>query len=315
MSNNQQTLEDRLLRMAATNVSDLPAFPDNKSDLPSDFEYDPNSYEQEEEVVEEITEAELLKYLDEQEDALSIAQRLFYHELNTTEYQHQCSSWDLQCLTPNDVEELYGKGWTEIEGLIDLNILRGAFEESKNLQERNLFVPPSQLKETLDDPYRDVTARGDSIIWLDPQGNVDNQASMEPPPYLEKVLAFLQGPLFHDISRMIRLIGQRLECQLSFYHSNGARYERHRDAFPTDDPNDLYQRRVTVVVFLNPGWMSEDGGELKIYGRKDKKGMPEGAERVIRPQLGRMVIMMSGAIDYEMMPSYKDHFMLTTWLR
>lgn len=125
MSNNQQTLEDRLLRMAATDVSDLPAFPDNKSDLPSDFEYDPNNYEQEEEVVEEITEAELLKYLDEQEDALSIVQRLFYHELNTTEYQHQCSSWDLQCLTPNDVEELYGKGWIEIEGLIDLNILRG----------------------------------------------------------------------------------------------------------------------------------------------------------------------------------------------
>lgn len=42
---------------------------------------------------------------------------------------------------------------------------KGAFEESRNLQECNSFVLPSQLKETLDDPYRDVSARGDSIIW------------------------------------------------------------------------------------------------------------------------------------------------------
>lgn len=126
-SNNQHSLEDRILRMAATDASDLPDFPDDKSDLPSDFEYNPDDYEDMEEVVEEISESDMLKYLDQQESALKVAQRLFYHELNTTESQSHSDSWDLRCLTPKAIEELYGNGWTELEGLVDLEILRGIF--------------------------------------------------------------------------------------------------------------------------------------------------------------------------------------------
>lgn len=126
-SNNQHSLEDRILRMAATDASDLPDFPDDKSDLPSDFEYNPDDYEDMEEVVEEISENDMLKYLDQQESALKVAQRLFYHELNTTESQSHSGSWDLHCLTPKAIEELYGNGWTELEGLVDLEILRGIF--------------------------------------------------------------------------------------------------------------------------------------------------------------------------------------------
>lgn len=130
-SNHQQedhsSLEDRILRMAATDATDLPDFPDDKSDLPSDFEYHPEDYEQdEEEIVEEISESELLKYLEQQESGLSVAQRLFYHELNTTEYQRNSGSWDLNCLTPEAVEELYSKGWTELEGQLDLDTLKGS---------------------------------------------------------------------------------------------------------------------------------------------------------------------------------------------
>lgn len=120
------SLEDRILRMAATNASDLPDFPDDKSDLPSDFEYDPADYDdEEEEIVQEISENELLKYLDQQENPLTVAQRLFFHELNTTQYQRLSGTWDLNCLTPQAVEELYGIGWTELEGIIDLDTLKG----------------------------------------------------------------------------------------------------------------------------------------------------------------------------------------------
>jgi hypothetical protein len=122
---NQQSLEDRILRMAATDASDLPDFPDDKSDLPSDFEYNPDDYEDMEEVVEEISENDMLKYLDQQESALTVAQRLFYQELNTTESQSHSDLWDLHCLTPKAIEELYGIGWTELEGLVDLETLRG----------------------------------------------------------------------------------------------------------------------------------------------------------------------------------------------
>lgn len=127
------SLEDRILRLAATNTSDLPDFPDDKSDLPSDFEYDPAEYDDEEEIVQEISENELLHYLDQQENPLTVAQRLFYHELNTTQYQRQSDTWDLNCLNPRAVEELYGIGWTELEGVIDLDILKGNLDRLLSL--------------------------------------------------------------------------------------------------------------------------------------------------------------------------------------
>lgn len=127
-------------------------------------------------------------------------------------------------------------------------------------------------------------------------------------------MEFLQGPFHHDISSMIRLNG-RTEFQLAYYHPNGAHYERHRDALPTDDPEDTDQRRVTAVLYLNPGWTSGDGGELKIYGRLDKHGMPVGADRLVKPQLGKILLFLSGVIDHEVMASKKPRYALTSWMR
>ncbi|KAI9347863.1 hypothetical protein BD770DRAFT_395479 [Pilaira anomala] len=82
--NTSDSLEDRILRWAATDTSDLPDFPDDKSDLPSDFEYNPEDYEDdEEEVIEEMSELELLKYLGQQE-TLSEAEQQLFSQLNTT---------------------------------------------------------------------------------------------------------------------------------------------------------------------------------------------------------------------------------------
>lgn len=119
-----------MLGLAATDINELPDFPDDKSDLPSDFEYNPEDYEDEEEVIEEISEAELLKYLDKQEDPLTVVQRLFYHELNTTEYQKKSNTWDLKCLTAEAVEQLYSQGWAELEGLIELDTLKGKIKKN-----------------------------------------------------------------------------------------------------------------------------------------------------------------------------------------
>ncbi|CEP13950.1 hypothetical protein [Parasitella parasitica] len=315
-SNNQQeqysSLEDRILRMAATDVSDLPDFPDDKSDLPSDFEYNPEDY-QEEEVVEEISESELLKYLDQQESALSVVQRLFYHELNTSGYQRNSGSWNFDCLTPQAAEELYSRGWTEIEGQLDLEILRGAHEEALQLMEQGQFTPAKSFSGN--DPFRDAAARDDSILWFDP-GNQANHGMgiVDTPPYFERILEFIQGPFMSDIKSMLRLNG-RAEYQLAYFHPGGARYERHRDALPTDDPQDTNQRRISAVFYLNPGWVTGHGGEVKIYSRPDDHGLPEGAERIVKPLLGRILVLLSGVVDHEILPSYKDRYALTVWMR
>lgn len=102
-NNHSLSLEERLLRMAASDNHNLPDFSD-------DYEE-----EGEEEIIEEISETELLKYLDQQESPLSVVQRLFY----------QNTLCDLECLSPTAMEELYSRGWTEIEGMIDTDILKG----------------------------------------------------------------------------------------------------------------------------------------------------------------------------------------------
>ncbi|GAA5805460.1 hypothetical protein HPULCUR_010976 [Helicostylum pulchrum] len=85
MDTSDESIEDRILRWAATDTSDLPDFPDDKSDLPSDFEYNPEDYEDdEEEIVEEISENELLKYLGPSETLLMTDEQQPL-ELNTTD--------------------------------------------------------------------------------------------------------------------------------------------------------------------------------------------------------------------------------------
>ncbi|KAI9018650.1 hypothetical protein CLU79DRAFT_759723 [Phycomyces nitens] len=308
MDNTNDSLESRILRAAAANHSDLPDFPDDKSDLPSDYEYDPNADEEEEvEEVEEIDENDLLEYLDQQEHPLTIAQRLFYNELNSAESQKHSSSWNLQCLEPKTVEELYSQGWTTVDGLIDLDTLKGARKEAEDMLAKGAFCHPCNPEndETFD-PYRDENARDDTIVWLNPAKKDETNIS--------KILEFFEGPLHHDIAEMIRLNG-KTEYQLAHYHPREAHYERHRDAFPVDDPSDTHQRRVTAIVYLNPGWSHGDGGELKLFGQLEKHGLRESADRVVQPVLGRIVLFLSGVVDHAVMNATKDRFALTAWLR
>jgi len=306
------SLEDRILQLAIQDPDTLPQFPDDKSDLPSDFEYIPDNYE-EEEVIENITESDLIQYLDQQEHPLSVVRRLFYHELNSSESQKKSSEWRLQYLSPEKLEELYGKGWTEIEGLIDLETLKSAHNAAKDLLQKGLFQSPQTTKETSDDPFRDIKARDDIIIWLD---SIKKNTSL--PTHLlasfDKIMSFIDGPLYDDLSEMIQLSNLK-EFQLSYYHKNGAHYDVHRDALPTDDTTNKDQRRITLVIHLTPGWSSGDGGELNIKRHLDKHGLPEGADITLKPQLGKMFLCMSGATDYEILPTKQEMFTLTCWLR
>lgn len=149
---------------------------------------------------------------------------------------------------------------------------------------------------------------------MDPENNVKSKGFIDAPPQLKKLLDFMQESLHRDLAQMIRLKGQT-EYQLSYFHEKGARYERHRDSLPTDDSEDTSQRRVSVVFHLNPGWDTTDGGEIRIFSEKDDQGLPEGADRIIKPLLGRVLIFMSGAIDYEVLPTKKPTFSLTAWMK
>ncbi|KAI8338772.1 hypothetical protein EDC96DRAFT_611231 [Choanephora cucurbitarum] len=301
MSNKQESLEERLVRLAATDTNELPEFPDDKSDLPDDFEYHPEEYEdQEEEIVEELSENELLRFLDQQEDPLTAVQRLFYHELNSTASQSQSEAWHLTCLTPKALEELYGTGWTEIEGLIDLDTLKGASQEAQQLAH---WIPSTTNSGSI--------RRDDEIVWFNTENEPnENEGIVKAPPHLKSIVDYVHTHLYKDLAKMIKLNGQN-EYQLSHFAPGGC-YGRHRDAFPTDDPD---QRRITVLIYLSSEWTPQDGGELKVCSPVDQSGLPKGADRVLSPTLGRIFIALSGAVDYEILATQKDRYAFHAWFR
>ncbi|KAI8384825.1 uncharacterized protein BYT42DRAFT_493789 [Radiomyces spectabilis] len=300
------SLDSRIQSVVQSQPTELPEFPDDKSDLPSDYEYNPDEMDDVEEEVEEIDENELLAHLDRQEHPLYVAQRLFYNEVNTTQSQTHASEWQLHCLQPKVIEDLYAHGWATVKGMFELQDLKGAYEEANSM--RGQFTPADKsIPEG--DPFRDTKARDDAIIWLDPSSQ-----KMTETPYLQKMLDFIRGPLSNDLKKMMRLRGP-IEYQLSHFPSNG-RYEKHRDGFPIDDPEDTQQRRVTVMIFLTPGWTPCDGGELRIFGNaSEQHGTVDAAARDIHPLLDHIVIMLSGVVDHEILPAAKERFALTAWLR
>ena len=111
-----------------------------------------------------------------------------------------------------------------------------------------------------------------------------------------------------DLSSIIHLKGHT-EFQLAVYKGDGARYERHRDAFPIDDANDEEQRRVTAVLYLtdHAGFDGNNGG-LKVY-------RPLGSEKVIDTYSGRLVLFLSGVVDHEVLPTFQSRAAISAWMR
>jgi SM-20-related protein len=130
--------------------------------------------------------------------------------------------------------------------------------------------------------------RGDRITWLFPGDG--------------------RGPLAEVWGRFEALMGavneaawlglRAFELQLAHY-APGARYERHRDAFPGDD-----NRRLTAIVYLNHGWRPEHGGQLRLY-------TPNPVD--VEPVADRLVVFLSERLEHEVLQTGADRYAATAW--
>ncbi|RUS19195.1 hypothetical protein BC937DRAFT_87862 [Endogone sp. FLAS-F59071] len=119
MASEDHSLTNRILHAVAKPGENLPEFPDDDAgSLPSDYDYDFDGDMEEVEEVEEITESDLLRFLDSQRDPLVIAQGLFKLDPNLMDVPA-----GLACLKREHVVELFNRGWTMLDGVVGEEIV------------------------------------------------------------------------------------------------------------------------------------------------------------------------------------------------
>lgn len=132
--------------------------------------------------------------------------------------------------------------------------------------------------------------RGDYIKWI------DNNSC---PEAISVYLAKLQ--------ELIRFINQSLFLSLKDYEVHmtvyppGAFYKRHLDQFNRDD-----HRKLSIICYLNNGWLQEYGGQLRIW----LLGKPVD----ILPTAGRLVCFRSDLIEHEVLPATHPRLSITGWM-
>lgn len=136
------------------------------------------------------------------------------------------------------------------------------------------------------------TVRRDETRWLNPKHATDAA-------YMDAMATFRLA------------INRRLFMGLFDYESHyahyapGAFYKKHLDAFKGQS-----NRVLTTVLYLNPDWQAEDGGQLLIYTPDSREVL-----QTIDPNFGTFVIFLSEQFPHEVVKAQRDRYSIAGWFR
>jgi SM-20-related protein len=135
--------------------------------------------------------------------------------------------------------------------------------------------------------------RTDETRWLEPGDPVDGG-----------FLAWMEQ-LRLGINRRLFLGLFDYEAHYARY-APGAFYRRHRDAFADGTSN----RVLSTVLYLNPGWGVDDGGEMMLYADDDLSLL-----QTVRPTYGRLAVFLSERFPHEVLPAGRTRLSIAGWFR
>ena len=186
------------------------------------------------------------------------------------------------------LDELSEKMWTLIS--IDPEFCLQLRQSAKQRLEHQLF---RQAELALNKKIISEI-RNDQIFWLDEK--TDSKTPAE-----EKILHNLQA-LQSELKTNLRVFLDSFECHYAFY-DKGHFYKKHRD---TTSHNN--KRIFSFVIYLNPNWQPEDGGQLVGYQADGEVSFE------IRPELGHLLLFRSD-LEHEVKPTTRERLSLTGWFR
>lgn len=101
------------------------------------------------------------------------------------------------------------------------------------------------------------------------------------------------------------------ESHFSHYEP-GAFYKKHLDSFKGEA-----NRVLSMVVYLNSGWLPEDGGELVLYPQDSQASQNKRDDYLLKitPNMGTIVVFLSEDFPHEVLPTQRDRFSIAAWYR
>jgi SM-20-related protein len=133
--------------------------------------------------------------------------------------------------------------------------------------------------------------RSDRIAWLEEGASVAGDRYLR---IMESLRRILNREHFFGL--------QEYESHFAIYQP-GDSYTRHLDRFGSED-----SRVISVVIYLNENWLSEQGGALRLHPH----GMPY---EDIQPTASRLVIFLSADMPHEVMPATRERLSLAGWFK
>ncbi len=138
---------------------------------------------------------------------------------------------------------------------------------------------------------RNEAIRSDKIFWLDKKDAKESE---------QKFFDLIDAFVIH-LNRTCYTGIKSYEFHYALYEK-GAFYKKHLDQFKSDEG-----RAFSIIMYLNEAWVSEDGGELKVY--KDTE------IQLISPDNQKCVFFKSNELPHEVLVTNKSRMSITGWLK
>ncbi|MCX5513016.1 2OG-Fe(II) oxygenase [Kaistia algarum] len=122
----------------------------------------------------------------------------------------------------------------------------------------------------------------------------------------ERDLLALAETIRVAINRQLFLGLFHFECHFIAYPVGGF-YKRHLDALAG-----TRNRVVSFVTYLDPDWLPEHGGALRLWNSPEDVEPP--ALEIV-PRAGRVVLMLSEHIPHEVLPAHRPRHAIAGWWR
>ncbi len=134
--------------------------------------------------------------------------------------------------------------------------------------------------------------RRDQIKWL-------NGSTAAQQAYLE-----IMNTLRQEVNRALFLGLFEYECHYALY-KKGDFYLKHMDSFKGQS-----NRILTSVLYLNPEWQADWGGELIIYNEAGDTAIAK-----VMPEMGKLVLFMSEHVPHEVTVTQQPRASIAGWFR